>query len=96
VANEVLCLAYGIWCYRLNDAYPRDTAARADTGKCAEAFLGQYGSDSDRLSGLYDDDEMLRSALATLFSNFEYPDFSHLTMREVRQRYAAAPLKLPM
>jgi hypothetical protein len=33
VANEVLCLAYGIWCYQLNDAYPPDTAARADTGK---------------------------------------------------------------
>ncbi len=62
----------------------------------AEAFLNQYGADSDKLSELYDDDDMLRSALATLFPNFEYPDFSHLTMREVRRRYAAAPLTLPM
>lgn len=60
----------------------------------AEAFLGQYGSDSYRLSELYDDDEMLRSALATLFPGFEYPDFAHLAMREIRQRYAAAPLRL--
>lgn len=61
----------------------------------AEHFLATYGAPSTRLSELYDDDEMLQSALVTLFPGFEYPDFSHLTLREIELRYHASPQPLP-
>lgn len=55
----------------------------------AEHFLRDYGPKNAKLADLYDDDEMLASAMTTLFPDFEYPDFSHLTLREIEQRYAA-------
>lgn len=60
----------------------------------AEHFLKHYGNSSTRLADLYDDDEMLRSALATLFPDFEYPDFSHLTLGQIFRKYHANPLPL--
>jgi hypothetical protein len=61
----------------------------------AESFLTQYGCSNQRLSELYDDDEMLQSVLVTLFPSFEYPDYAHLTMGEIRSRYLAAPQDIP-
>ena len=55
----------------------------------AEEFLKQYGAGRTKLAEMYDDDDMLRTVLLTLFPGFEYPDFSHLTMNEIRARYAA-------
>ncbi|KWT98104.1 MULTISPECIES: hypothetical protein [unclassified Variovorax] len=59
----------------------------------AEAYLARFAN-SERLSDIYDDDGMLQAALAVLFPGFEYPDFSHLTMAEIRKRYAANPQNL--
>jgi hypothetical protein len=59
----------------------------------AEAYLKRI-ADSSTVAELYDDDEMLSSALQTLFPGFEYPDFSHLTMRQVLARYNANPRSL--
>lgn len=61
----------------------------------AEHFLESYGAPGTRLAELYDEDDMLRCALSTLFPDFEYPDFSHLTLREIAQRYRASPQPLP-
>ena len=55
----------------------------------AEQFLNTYGAGSARLAELYDDDDMLQEVLLELFPDFEYPDYSHLTMNEIRARYAA-------
>ena len=52
----------------------------------AENFVSTYTS-CIRLSDVYDDDEMLSMALSMLFTEFEYPDFSHLTMGEIWKRY---------
>lgn len=41
---------------------------------------------SEKVSELYDDDEMLRMALSTLLPGFEYPDVAHLTIGEVLRR----------
>lgn len=60
----------------------------------AEQYLKARVPQHERLSALYDDDEMLRGALCTLFPEFEYPDFSHLTIREIVQRYEKNPLPL--
>lgn len=60
----------------------------------AEQFLNQYGSGDSRLSDVYDDDEMLQSALLTLFPDFEYPDFAYRTMNEIRSLYARNPREL--
>lgn len=32
---------------------------------------------------VYDEDEQFRTAMSVLFPDFEYPDFSHLTMKQV-------------
>ena len=60
----------------------------------AEMFLRDYGAGNTKLAELYDEDEMLRSALATLFPGFEYPDFSYRTFDELRRKYFANPLPL--
>lgn len=60
----------------------------------AEQYLKNRVPAHDKVSDLYDDDEMLQSALCTLFPDFEYPDFSHLTIREVIKRYEKKPLPL--
>lgn len=60
----------------------------------AEAYLARQTPHSTKLSELYDEDDMLRSAVNTLFPNFEYPDFSHLTIGELLKRYQKAPLPL--
>lgn len=59
----------------------------------AETYLKRI-ADSTTVAELYDEDEMLASALNTLFPGFEYPDFSHLTLREVLARYQANPQTL--
>jgi hypothetical protein len=60
----------------------------------AEHFLKHYGNSHSRLSEFYDDDEMLQSVMVTLFPDFEYPDFSHLTLGEIEARYFRNPVKL--
>jgi len=57
----------------------------------AEQYLSNMAPSNMKLADIYDDDEMLRSALATLFPEFEYPDFSYLTMEQLRKRYFAQP-----
>jgi hypothetical protein len=61
----------------------------------AEHFLRTYAASDARIQDFYDDDEMLRSVLLTLFPSFEYPDFAGLTFEEVRARYARNPQPLP-
>lgn len=58
----------------------------------AEDCLKHCGPVSARLAEVYDDDEMLQSALATLLQGFEYPDHLHLTLEQVRKRYFDHPL----
>ena len=53
----------------------------------AERYLQTFPGDSRKLAEVYDDDDVLRSALAQLFPDFEYPDFSYLTIAEIRRRY---------
>lgn len=53
----------------------------------AEAYLSRLSTSPETLAELYDDDEMLREALATLFPDFEYPDFSHLTLAQIEAKY---------
>jgi hypothetical protein len=59
----------------------------------AETYLKRI-ADTSTVAEHYDDDEMLASALQTLFPGFEYPDFSHLTLRQVLERYQAHPQPL--
>lgn len=59
----------------------------------AEAYVKQYPQ-FEKLADVYDDDEMLASALNTLIPQFEYPDFSHLTVGDVFKKYQAKPLPL--
>jgi hypothetical protein len=61
----------------------------------AEHFLKGYGNGSSKLAEFYDDDDMLSSVMNTLFPGFEYPDFSHLTLDEIRSRYFKAPQSQP-
>ncbi len=51
----------------------------------AEFILQHYRS--QLLCAVYDDDPELQSALARLFPDFEYPNYSHMTLREIWQRY---------
>lgn len=60
----------------------------------AEDYLKRYVPQSTLVSDVYDDDEMLSAALLTLFPDFEYPDFAHLTLSEVLKRYSRAPRPL--
>lgn len=60
----------------------------------AEAYLNRLGQDQTPLSELYDDDEMLQSAMVTLFPDFEYPDFSHKTLGQIRKQYFSNPRAL--
>jgi hypothetical protein len=39
---------------------------------------------------VYDTDQEFRDAVNTLFPNFEYPDFSHLTVEQLLVRLTAA------
>ncbi len=57
----------------------------------AESYLSNMRPSNMKLADIYDDDEMLQSALTTLFPDFEYPDFSHLTMEQICKRYFANP-----
>lgn len=60
----------------------------------AEAYLQRLSTSPEKLAELYDDDEMLRDALTTLFPNFEYPDFSHLTLAQIQAKYLKSPRPL--
>lgn len=52
-----------------------------------EEVLATSGRENDRLADCYDEDTRLQSAMSQLFPNFEYPDYSHLTMSAIRIRY---------
>jgi hypothetical protein len=60
----------------------------------AEAYLKGVAPGSTTLADIYDDDDMLQAALITLFPGFEYPDYSHLSIDELRKRYFARPRPL--
>ena len=60
----------------------------------AETYLKTRLLGSEKVADLYDDDEMLREALSTLFPDFEYPDFSYMTIDQVLVRYNKNPLPL--
>lgn len=58
----------------------------------AENFVSAYNGHI-KISEVYDDDDMLSMAISTLFTDFEYPDFSHLTVGEIWKRYLPAGLR---
>lgn len=39
-----------------------------------------------KVADVYDDSEQLREALSTLIPDFEYPNYSHLTLAQVQRR----------
>jgi len=45
---------------------------------------------SERLAAIYDEDENLRSALIDAIPGFEYPDYSWMTVAQVKNHLAAA------
>lgn len=59
----------------------------------AEAYLQRLGG-GEKLLDIYEDDEMLQNALAVLLPGFEFSDISHLTVRDLQQRYFQAPRSL--
>jgi hypothetical protein len=40
-----------------------------------------------KVAEIYDEDAQFASAMNTLFPDFEYPDFSHLTIKQVLAKY---------
>lgn len=55
--------------------------------RCEQAYHFLSSIDATaRVSDLYDNDVEFQGALIDAFSNFEYPDFSHLTVKEVLAR----------
>lgn len=56
----------------------------------AQSYLEQTASATrERLSELYDEDPLLQDALLALIPDFEYPDFSHLTVAQIQKKYLA-------
>lgn len=53
----------------------------------AESILAQLPYSSEKLADVYDADPHLREVLDVLFPDFEYPDFSHLSIDDVRAKY---------
>ncbi len=60
----------------------------------AEHYLRDCGPDSTKLAEVYDDDEMLRMALAVLIPGFEYPNHSYQTLGQLRKHVKANPQPL--
>lgn len=56
--------------------------ANVERSQSALRTLESFASRT-KVADLYDNEETLQEALATCFPEFEYPDFSHLTMQEV-------------
>ncbi|MBK3780001.1 hypothetical protein G3A43_07010 [Paraburkholderia aspalathi] len=50
----------------------------------AALYVSRFGYDEAKLAEVYDAYAELRAALSTLISGFEYPDFSFMTMNELR------------
>ena len=48
----------------------------------AEAYLRRLGA-FEKVADLYDNNEMLQMALAAWIPEFEYPDHSHKTVRQI-------------
>lgn len=53
----------------------------------AESMLAQLPYSSEKLGEVYDGNPHLPEVLNVLFADFEYPDFSHLSIDEVRAKY---------
>lgn len=51
--------------------------------------LKRYQS-TEKLADIYDDDDDLRSALIEAIPNFEYPNYSWMTVAQVEARLAAS------
>lgn len=61
----------------------------------AEHILSGYPNpNGTKLADVYDDDDQLRAAINTLFPEFEYPDQSHKTLRELWAEYSKNKLPL--
>lgn len=59
----------------------------------ADAYLKRLGG-HEKLSDIYEDDEMLQESLAAMLPGFEFLDYSHLSIQELRARYFQAPRSL--
>jgi hypothetical protein len=55
----------------------------------AEHLLQRFGA-HEKLADLYDDHEDLQDAMQALFPDFEYPNFSHLTIGQIQRRAKGA------
>ncbi|KWU26396.1 hypothetical protein [Burkholderia cenocepacia] len=96
VVAEIQQLASSSWARTLGldihafDRYRRSEPLLAVDGYVsrAEYVLADMPYTTEKLADVYDDDELLREALTTLFPDFEYPSFSHLSIDQVREKYA--------
>ena len=46
-------------------------------------FLRHYPDQNEKLADIYDTDGFMRDALSVLFPEFEYPDYSYLTVGQL-------------
>lgn len=92
VLDEMKHICAGAWPTSLGFAY-----YKRDLGKVlsptvdgyvlrAESILALLPYSSEKLADVYDDPH-LGEVLNVLFPDFEYPDFSHLSIDEVRAKY---------
>jgi len=93
VLDEMKHIGAGAWPTSLGFAYYKH-----DIGKVllptidgyvlrAESILALLPYSSERLADVYDADPHLSEVLNVLFPDFEYPDFSHLSIDELRAKY---------
>ena len=68
---------------------PAATKSLLEATKSALAVLEDF-NDLEQIEELYDDQPALASALTTLIPGFEYPDWSHRTIADVRKAAEAA------
>lgn len=54
----------------------------------AESMLEQLPYTTDTVADVYDDNPVVSEVLTTLFPDFEFPEFSHLSIDQVRRQYA--------
>ena len=52
----------------------------------AESYLRRLGQ-FEVIADIYDDDEMLRGALAVTIEDFEYPDWSYKTIGDIVKKF---------
>jgi hypothetical protein len=53
----------------------------------AEDYIINRFFENEKLSDIYDEDEVLQMAIGVLIPDFEYPNYSHMTIGEVRKIY---------